>query len=415
MKNNILFISILGSIILFSCGTVNRANYTSANYTNGIYYTPDAEESAASQRAREELAQLAGETEKYMGDRSKEPAYQESPDNEIIYVGDTNVVNIDYNPTKSYAIVDNRESYEERIRKFDSPTYTVNIEWNSYGGWEYWYRPHWAPYGTAWYNPWWGGYYSWWGPSYPYYAWNGWYDPWHYGWYDPWYYGWHNPWWGPSWYYPYYGPGYYPIAPPHHHGPHRDIYYGRREGGSSSGPASHGVRRSPTMNQVRGGDRALTSATRPVSGEGGANRTGGSAYRRGGNSSQNGALYNNSAANAGNGSYNRYGTQGSQTTRPANTESGNKNGNSGSMYRRSSAKPANANNERGSYNSQSSRKGEATYSSSPSRSSRGNYNGNSSSYSNSSNFRSNTGAGMGSGSTTRSSGGGRSGGSSYRR
>lgn len=421
MKNNILFILTAGCVVLFSsCGTANRATYASSDFINGIYYTPDSKEIEEHVLAQAEFENLRKETSQYIDNRSKNSVYTTSGNTQTIFVGDTNVVNIDYTPTYTYSIVDDEESYEARLRKFDSPVYTINIEWNDpYSSWwDVWYRPSWITWGTAWYNPWWGLQYSWWGPSW---GWNHWYAG-----YNPWW-GYHHydPWWGPAWGYPHYGPGWdYGWGPgwgpapfPPHHRPHRDIYYGKREHSPSynnsrghSGSYTHGssTRRNPDMNLIRGNGKnnIATSGTQHQ------NRPeySGSAYRRGANSIHNGAVYNNNAANAGSGRYNTGVTPSS--VRPGNqaTSGGNR---ENSMYRRSSVKSSsqNAGSSKQQYNRPQNSNNSNSRNNSSYRSS--NYNReNSSSYSsgNSGNYRSSGSMSTGSRST-----GSRSGGSSYRR
>lgn len=393
MKNSTLFILLAGTLILFSCGTTNRTSYATSEFRNGIYYTPDQQDEQTYVQSKTELNKLQSATAQSLNNTSKGNSYNSQTNVETIFVGDTNAINIDYDPRITYSIVDDDESYESRLRKFDSPTYTINIEWNDpwYNPWwGTWYRPYWSTWGTAWYNPWWGNYYSWWGPSYsPWYGWGGWYDP------------WWGPSWGPSWYYPWGSPGYYP---PHHHSGHgRDVYYGRREGGSSYNTSGHRgansggsyTRREPNMSHIRGNNGTYiqggNTQNRPAN-------TGGSVYRRGGSSSQNGAIYNNSAANAGN-----HGI----SVRPNQSGSSNS---QGSMYRRSSttntrqtatSSTKHENNNTGTTNrSGSSYRNNSSYNRSS---------GNTSTYNSSSSSRNSSGVSSG------SSGGSRSGGSSYRR
>ena len=215
MKNNILLALLACSMFMFACGTMTRtAQNTQPGFVNSIYYTQDQAEELAYNQSQEDLKEIQNETTSFL-DGNKQ----------TIYVGDTNVVTIDYNPEYTYSIVDDQESYEARLRKFDSPVYTVNIEWdqNNYYDWHNWNRwythSHWG-----WYNPW--------------YRYSSWRNPWYcgygygygYGWYDPWYYsygygyGWYDPWWGHGW---------APAPFPNHSQPHRDIYYGHRNSAPS--------------------------------------------------------------------------------------------------------------------------------------------------------------------------------------
>ena len=192
MKNRSLFI-LLPAIFLFSgCGPLLLSEQVQGRFTNGIYAT--AEDRAFHEKAMKDrrLAELQKQT-------------------------DASAINInDYGNTENSYYLADGESYEERLRKFDSPVYIYNIELNDLWYDSYWYRPAWY-WGTGWYNPYWGGFYSsfWFGGPY-----------WH--WYDvpgwSWYWDWH-------WPSPWYHYGYWP----HHHHSTRDIYYGRRDSGPSYG------------------------------------------------------------------------------------------------------------------------------------------------------------------------------------
>ena len=311
MKNNILLVLMAGALFLCSCGTMTKtAQNTQTGFVNSIYYAPDKGEELAYNQSKEELAQIQNETNSFLDGR-----------NQTIYVGDTNVVTIDYNPEYTYSIVDDQESYEARLRKFDSPVYTVNIEWNpSYNydwyNWNRWYtHSHWG-----WYNPWYR-YSSWHNPWYYGYGYGlGWYDPWYTtSWYSP-YYGWYDPW--------YYGYGWAPAPFPNHSQPHNNIYYGHRNSSPSyNATAGRGgssyTRNMANVNQIRGNgtksNSTISNGTQP------ANR-GGSAYRRGG-SSHNGAIYSNAASNAGNRQEN--------AVQASNSQSASGRPSQGSMYRRS--------------------------------------------------------------------------------
>lgn len=355
MRNNILFMLIAGSIFLISCGTANRASYSSQSFVNGIYYQPNEQDTKRLAEAKSDLKNLKEETGRALGQTSTS-TFDSKTGVETIYIGDTNAITIDYNPYKTYLLTDDMQSYQARKEKYDSPLYTVNIDMGAtyYDGW---YRPYWSSFGYGWHNPYWGPYYSWWGPSYHYGRYYGWYDPWYYGygWYDPWYYGyygygWYDPWWGPGFYpgyYPGYGPGFYPSVPPHH-GPSRDVYYGKRESGSS---APNNVRRREN------GGNMTTSATAP-SGSG--------------NNTRRGSMYRRSAAPDG--------KENSSATNPGYRQNSNSNNSQRSAYSRGSQTQRN-NSSAPAYNRS-----------------------NSSGYNNAGSYRS-----------TGSSGGGRSGGSSYRR
>ncbi len=418
MKNNILFMLITGSILLFSCGTAQRASYASSDFVNGIYYVPNQNEDEIYHKNRDELYALQNETTQYLDNRSRQVSYDSPQTTQTVFVGDTNVVDIEYNPNYNYAITDDTESFLARLRKYDSPSYNINIEFNSpYSYWhDSWYRPYWASLGTGWYNPYWGMYYSWWGPSY--YTWNSWYygswyDPWYYGswynhgWYDPWY-GWHNP-----WHHPHYWPGYYPgFDHPFPGYRPRDIYYGQRtsspsynaQHGSSYNRGSSYTRKDANMSQIRGNRENTTNpgTVRPdASQQQGSSYNRGSAYRRVANTSQNGVVYNNSAIQSGN-------TQ--QGVKPGNSNNSKPAvNNGGSMYRRSASKPASQSVN--TQSSQSTRYSNTQNSNNSYRNSNNSgYNRNSSSYSSGGSSQRSSGSSMSTGSSHQ-----RSGGSSYRR
>lgn len=413
MKNNTLFLYLAGIFSLISCGTASHASYSGSQYQNGIYYTPDANAVYAEAKNQQELKSLQEKTKNSFSNSTQRSTYDNKTGTETIYVGDTNLVNISYNPNVTYSIVDDDESYESRLRKFDSPTYTININLdnNDYPWWDVnfgWYRPYGITWGTGWYNPWWGPYYSWYGPRWSWgwnswYAWDGFYDPWYNPWYRPY---WHNHHW--------HGGGYWPVP-----GPRRDVYYGRRESGPSynNRPANNGgsyTRRDPSMNQIRGNNGTYTGRNPNSTQQGNS----GSSYNRGGATNHNGAIYNNSAANKG---------QQQATTRPGyrpnNGSGSSQQGNS--IYRRSSTQSSTINNSGNSNrNNNETYRNESNYNRNNNNNTynrnsntnnnnynRSNYNqnsGNNSSYGTGSSYRGST-------SGTTSGGGGTSSGSSYRR
>lgn len=187
MKNNrFLYLMILATAALAgACGT--QGYYTSSVYDDGIYYRPTASSRAQTIAARE-------------AQREKERLSR--PDQYLAKDEDGNL----------YVVTEllDGETYESRLRKFDSPYY-VSYAW--YDNWgSPWYGPWYGAWHNTWYNPWWG---SWRYGFGPYYSW---YAPYSYlSWYDPWYWGvggfagWygHNYWyhWGPSgWHHPTPGP-----------------------------------------------------------------------------------------------------------------------------------------------------------------------------------------------------------------
>ena len=116
MKNRSLFVLLAAVLPLFSCGTVG---YTSmqggGQFKNSIYYTPGSRSSAVQIAQQEEPAAV------------QQTQQGPASDTRTVYVGEANEVNINYEPGASYTIMEDDESYAARLRKFDSPTYTVNI------------------------------------------------------------------------------------------------------------------------------------------------------------------------------------------------------------------------------------------------------------------------------------------------
>ena len=120
MKNNYFILSIVGLLGLTSCGTTSNLSSDNNKYQNGIYYTPSANEQYAYKENQQDLKSLQNKTQNAI--------YNQKTNTETIYLdGDDNIIDIDYNPNINYSIIDNDESYEARLRKFDSPTYTINI------------------------------------------------------------------------------------------------------------------------------------------------------------------------------------------------------------------------------------------------------------------------------------------------
>lgn len=359
MKNTVLFLLAAGIFPLISCGTANRAAYTDTSYRNGIYYTPDTRTAPSPVRTDDALAQLQQKTGRTLESGLPAAAYDSRSNVQTVFIGDTNRIDLNYRPDITYSLIDDDESYEARLRKFDSPVYTVNIHLDSYWG-DPWYNPWWGPYygwyrphayawgaWGAWHRPWRNAYWSWYGPGWP--------SPWRYAYRDPWwnpYYGWpayawggwydpwYNPWWGAH--YGWYAHNRYPGPGPARTG--RDILYGRRitgsggpvyAGGSRTRTDNASYRRNPTLNPVRGNTQYTSGSDRPASGQAAAGS--GSAYRREGNTRvQNGTAYNPPAAGK---------SQTGTAARPAGTAASSSGTaaparQSSSMYRRSTSTSA---------------------------------------------------------------------------
>lgn len=220
MKNNSLFLLVAALFAIVSCGATDLyAQKRVSQYKNGIYYS-------SQQPVQNQPAQIYSE---------EVPAI------------DTPALGSD-------------ESYEERLRKFDSPVYTVNVEYTDLYPW-------WTL-NFAWNSRSWRWYHSWY--SRPYWGSPVWYSYW----YPDSYWYWGDYW----WHYPYrhhFYPAYYPVHRPIHHPVHRpasrpgrDVYYGKRNNGPSyinngRGPVVHGgsqpassvpgsIYRKPAQGKVNG-------------------------------------------------------------------------------------------------------------------------------------------------------------------
>ncbi len=186
MKNSNLFLLVAALFAFVSCGTANlTAQWGASQYRNGIYYSTAAVSNVQ-----------APPVQQYVEYAQAQPE-QAAPAPVALAEG---------------------ESYEERLRKFDSPVYVVNVEYVDLYPW--WTLDF------AWYNHSWGWHNSWYARPY-------WYDfHWYnHHWYDHYWYGhhwYHDYWYGHHHWYPHYGHIHYP---PHHrpHQPARPVYYGKRD------------------------------------------------------------------------------------------------------------------------------------------------------------------------------------------
>lgn len=194
MKNSIFALALIG-LIATSCGTSGQ--YASSRFDDAIYSGPANTIVIASatdtriQDLKERTAQTS--TIEFNGKEAR-----------VVYMDENNTVNlpVDIDNENTYLLIDGDISYEELLKKFESPDYTINlyIE-NRWSDWDYFYRPwDWR------YNSWrwnrYNRYYGYWG-NYPYYARHYWSDPffYYYG-YDNFFYDfspYYNPW-GPYWY-----------------------------------------------------------------------------------------------------------------------------------------------------------------------------------------------------------------------
>lgn len=287
MKNKRFgFFMILAFTALASaCGT--SGYYASSVYDDGIYYRPTADS-----RARMIAAQ----------EMQREKERQRQQDRYLAQDEEGNL----------YVVTEllNGETYESRLRKFDSPYY-VNFSW--YGAWD-------SPWYNTWYNPWWGSWRYGFAPYYgyynPYYSWNwGWYDPWYWGvggfagWYGHnYWYHWNDPW----WHHP--GPG-----------PRPGVSNGRNVVYTPRNTATGGGTYRPAGNGTVNGSRGMYTTRRTTSGGSVSTRTTNGTVRNNG-SSNNSNVNSNRPVRTGannNGGYTRssgsYSSGGGSATRSSGT------------------------------------------------------------------------------------------------
>lgn len=314
MKNRSLFI-LLPTIFLFSgCGSLFLSEQAQSRFTNGIYVT--AEEKAL--------------REKVMEDKN------------------------DYGNRENTYYLSEGESYEERLRKFDSPVYIYNIDLNDLWYDSYWYRPAWY-WGTGWYNPYWGGLYGsfWFGdPYWHWYGAPGWSWSWDWYWPSPWYhysyYGWwRDPWW--------HGGGHWP----HHYHSTRDIYYGRRDSSPSYNNRTHSFSRNGGSSYRRYGSAGGGYESYSTYPTGGAKS--GSIYRR----ARTTATYNSGNSSSSRGEYrdNSKSQSQSQSRSTSYSRSSRNSGynSSSSATRSSGSSYSTGRSSGGSYSGGASRSGGSSY------------------------------------------------------
>lgn len=312
MKNNSLFLLVAAVFAIVSCGAADLyAQKKVSQYRNGIYYS--------------------GQQRPVQAQPVKEYA-EEIPAADVLVLGSD-------------------ESYEERLKKFDSPVYVVNVEYTDLYPW-------WTL-NFAWNSRAWRWYHSWY--SRPYWSgsyWDPYYDPY---WYPYWYphisWHWNDYWWHYHHHHHFY-PGYHPIYRPVHHpghrpaiGPGRDVYYGKRDSapsyrGNGRGPVVHGnnyplssspgsIYRKPAQGKVNG--TPASGGGQNVKGQQGSQSSGKPQYRRtvsdkgqqSGNtrSSSSGEYRRSSSSSSGSSGYSR-------SSGGSSGSSHRSSGSSGSSYRR---------------------------------------------------------------------------------
>lgn len=210
MKKAIIIPIMLG-LFLSSCGTATK--YASVTFDDAVYQKPGSNKYVVvDTRQDQELTQLREKThvsqQAIINGKIVEPLYADEYGN----------VEVNLDEEKSYIILNPGESFEERLKKFDSPDFTITINMSSmwdmmYDPWNYNWSPYswrvygrmfgfnrYTPFGYRHYNPWYYGYHP-----YSYYSidpfigissmwYSHFYQPWPF--YDyPYYYGGANYWW----------------------------------------------------------------------------------------------------------------------------------------------------------------------------------------------------------------------------
>ena len=228
MKNSNLFLLASLLFAMVSCGTLTQQGmYGTTQFRNSIYYSPKTQQSAvyAQQPAQQYVEQQPVQQSVAAGNVYAEGNVQ------TLYVGEENQIDVQYTPGTTYVIADDYDSYAARLRKFDSPVYTVNIVFDDpYPWWgvDYaWGSWRWSPWGwDSWrWNSWRWGYSSW----DRWYWYNTWHSPWYAGSYWDWYWG--DPWWRHHHHRPVYHPA--PPKGPSHARPGQKVYYGKRDSSPS--------------------------------------------------------------------------------------------------------------------------------------------------------------------------------------
>ena len=202
MKNSNLFLLVAALFAFVSCGTANlTAQWGASQYRNGIYYSATAVSNVQ-----------AAPVQQYV-------EYAQTQPEQVV--------------PAAVALAEG-ESYEERLRKFDSPVYVVNVEYvDPYPWWTLDFA--WSSHSWRWYHSWYAR---------PYWYDYHWYN---HHWYDHYWYGhhwYHDHWYGHHHWYPHYGHVHYPS----HHRPHqpaRPVYYGKRDYNPSYRDMNRGYVSSP--------------------------------------------------------------------------------------------------------------------------------------------------------------------------
>ncbi|MDR0725036.1 MAG: hypothetical protein LBF59_03375, partial [Prevotellaceae bacterium] len=216
-------------LVLFLFAGCGTSSYM-ASSSDDIYYSP--KDNVRKGVIDEQTEQLKAQTQKTVAEKTihldADKVYLSSPST-LKIEGEVDTV------IYSGELAD-ADSYERKLKMFDDPHYTVEINLGNNWGYPY--------YGYGWSYP----YYGW---DYPYYGGWGWHSGWYGGWYSPWYrpwgWGWGYPYYYDSWYYGgwggwyggYYG-GWYGGYHDHWHHHNRNYTYAAGRGMRSSGIRSSG-------------------------------------------------------------------------------------------------------------------------------------------------------------------------------
>lgn len=348
MKNSIFALAITG-LFAISCGTSSQ--YASSRFDDAIYTTPGNKVIVSATDSKYlDLKHRTAETSKFTV-KGKEV--------QVVYMDENKTVDIPVNidEENTYIVIDESVSYEELLRKFDSPDFTINIQvetrwsdWDYYrtGGWGY--NPwSWSYYGRN-YRPW-SNFssfpYYWRNPFFYdfYYSYGSYYDPWTPYWYYGGYYPHHN-YYGNYAYNGYYNQGnYYGNNGSYYNGSsnnRRGTVYGKRVTDSRDGNNSDRRERAVITSVPRQSSGVNRSITRG-SEQGNSNTTTNSVYRRGNssgtgvsygektvNSRERSTIYNRNSENANNSQRQSTGTYRRSTTPVSTSSEGVRN--SGNTY-----------------------------------------------------------------------------------
>ncbi|MDP3397583.1 MAG: hypothetical protein Q8S23_00380 [Bacteroidales bacterium] len=170
MKKAIIIPIMLG-LFLSSCGTATR--YASVTFDDAVYQKPGSNKYVVVNTvADQELDQLREKT------HVSERAIINGKIVEPLYADEYGNVEVNLDEEKSYIILNPGESFEERLKKFDSPDFRITININSmwdqiYNPWDYYWSPyswrvygrmfgfhHYRPFNHPYYSPWYNGFYS---------------------------------------------------------------------------------------------------------------------------------------------------------------------------------------------------------------------------------------------------------------